>query len=63
MSEERPMARRHTAYVSTNNETPDGTGVVTVDLYVLWPEGQGTSLLDLLDHAVDEVRRQVKEAS
>lgn len=57
------MARRLTAYVTTTEQTPDGTGAVTVDLYVLWPEGQGTSLLDLLDHAVDEVRRQVKDAS
>lgn len=57
------MAQRLTAYVSSNAETPDGTAVVTVDLYVLWPDGQGTSLLDLLDQAVDEVRRQVKEAS
>jgi hypothetical protein len=52
------MAVRNTAYVHHNHLTAAGEPI-TVDLYVLWPEGYDTGLCDALNAALGELARQL----
>lgn len=54
------MATRRTAYVAINVPLPEG-GVVTADLYLLWPDGTTRNEVDTaLDRAVHQLREQVR---
>lgn len=52
------MAVRRTAYVHHNHPT-NGGEPITVDLYVLWPEGHDTGVCEALSAALGELARQL----
>lgn len=56
------MPARHSAYVSDTLPTPDGLGMVTIDLYVLWPPGHAQDAQHLLATAVAQLAAQMVEA-
>lgn len=53
------MAVRRTAYVHQTQPTPDPSEGVTIDVYVLWPEGQEARASQLLAEALAEAASQI----
>lgn len=57
------MAIRRTAYVTRSHAPAESTttdDTVTVDLYVLWPEGQNERARELLAAAVAELHHRIE---
>lgn len=53
------MAVRRTAYLAESRLVDGGDGVVTVDVYVLWPPGCEEDADALLASAVRQIREQL----
>ena len=53
------MTVRRTAYLAESRLVDGGDGVVTVDVYVLWPPGCEADADTLLASAVCQVRAQL----
>lgn len=55
------MTVRRTAYVQTKREVHNPHGEVTVDVYVLWPEGHQADAAQLLREVVHDVAETIAE--